>query len=507
MAGIESAVPFATNLMPQYQSPQEMAQSAAQTNLLGAQSGLVGQQTQTAQLANQITQMKMPIIAKAMSDAQAAQQAQAAQDAPPPSPGLGGFDPSQEGAQMDQGVNTLRVNQARTQKEQQDFDVGIALAKTGDTSFLDAAQTGYKNRVTNETAQKQLIARQNYDDSYNLATTDENAWTLLNRKHADEAATIKAAMEKDPNYQKLSPAEQLAALDKHVRDYATMFNSKLFAAGVTGDTLEDRNGITVNSRTGNKPIGNQTQTISPSTAVQAGLERRAQEISGSTTAVNAVGAIQPLMKTATTAASLLRQTQQVETQEAALDAFRAKLTPEERAGQITVSKLPPALQAIVKGTGKQTVQLKDLIDAVNGQQAQLDATIQTNEGVSGSMGSDARAAMTGNSTSPLSLEDDNKTWQQKLANRKLYRGQASALAGQILDRSNNSITSIVAANNGNPTAPKLNPKDYQVERPTAPAQPKAPAMPTGTKLQTYATAHFGGDVAKAQAYLQSQGYK
>lgn len=39
------------------------------------------------------------------------------------------------------------------------------------------------------------------------------------------------------------------------------------------------------------------------------------------------------------------------------------------------------------------------------------------------------------------------------------------------------------------------------------AAPAAKAMPAGAKLNAYATAHFGGDVAKATQYLQSQGYK
>jgi hypothetical protein len=37
----------------------------------------------------------------------------------------------------------------------------------------------------------------------------------------------------------------------------------------------------------------------------------------------------------------------------------------------------------------------------------------------------------------------------------------------------------------------------------APSKP----MPTGAKLSTYASTHFGGDTAKAQAFLSSQGYK
>ena len=43
--------------------------------------------------------------------------------------------------------------------------------------------------------------------------------------------------------------------------------------------------------------------------------------------------------------------------------------------------------------------------------------------------------------------------------------------------------------------------------PAAAASASLKVLPAGPKLSAYATAHFGGDVAKASQYLQSQGYK
>ena len=67
-------VQFATNLLPQYQSPQQMAQMAAQTyntnantGLLGAQTGLVGEQTQGADISNQNAALNLQLFKQALS--------------------------------------------------------------------------------------------------------------------------------------------------------------------------------------------------------------------------------------------------------------------------------------------------------------------------------------------------------------------------------------------------------------------------------------------------------
>lgn len=51
------------------------------------------------------------------------------------------------------------------------------------------------------------------------------------------------------------------------------------------------------------------------------------------------------------------------------------------------------------------------------------------------------------------------------------------------------------------------PQSKAVNGSSAAPSASAATMPTGAKLQAYATAHFGGDVGKASAFLSAQGYK
>ena len=69
----------------------------------------------------------------------------------------------------------------------------------------------------------------------------------------------------------------------------------------------------------------------------------------------------------------------------------------------------------------------------------------------------------------------------------------------------NRVRSYVAAGNDPQQFEVWNQKYFP--RQTMVSAQQQRAMPSGAKLSTYASTHFGGDTAKAQAFLKSQGYQ
>ncbi len=181
-------------------------------------------------------------------------------NAPPGTP----FDPAAESTRMDQLFSSrYRVDPAYTPREQQLFNAanGISLL-TGNKAYLQNVQTQHDIRVQNETAQARFGAQQAYDKAYSLATAPPGtAFKLFERINPAAAKQLAQRFNLDPDHPNTWTPQQLKAIDQHVRQYAEMANTKLFQ--YTGDTLAEKNGITVNSRTGLPPIGSQQQGLAP----------------------------------------------------------------------------------------------------------------------------------------------------------------------------------------------------------------------------------------------------
>lgn len=170
------------------------------------------------------------------------------------------FDPAAEGAKMDAKFAGLRVNKDMTPYEAayynfaQNKDREYALAGFPSMNLTAQAQAAFEKRVGNETALKQRTAQAMSDSAYDIADPNNPApFALLRQKDPANAAKL----------QKIADANGWSQqdLDDHARQYATMAHDRLFQ--YTGDTTKDLNGANVNSRTGLKSIGEQTQTLTP----------------------------------------------------------------------------------------------------------------------------------------------------------------------------------------------------------------------------------------------------
>jgi hypothetical protein len=170
-------------------------------------------------------------------------------------------------------------------------------------------------------------------------------------------------------------------------------------------------------------------------------------------------------------AAVLRQSQQAASLDAYIDNLYKNTTPAQRTEQIAIGNLPPTVKSVLIQAGMvpkdasdtAKVQLTDLIKAANAQQAQLDATVQSNDKVKGSMGSDLRAKMAEEGAGSLSLADNESTWATKMGLRQNYRDGASDVAGKLVDQGNAAIKLALGAA---PGATNLDPNAFTVEKPT-----------------------------------------
>jgi hypothetical protein len=231
-------------------------------------------------------------------------------------------------------------------------------------------------------------------------------------------------------------------------------------------------------------------------------------------------ALQDSSVNAARAAGIVRQANQVQSLDGYIDQLRSSLTPEQRSGQVALSKLPATVQQLAQNkglvtkdaSGQPSVQLPALIKAANEQMSLLDATVQTNEGVKGGMGSDARAQMQKESAGELKLTDNDATWQAKMNIRNNYRSGAQDVAGTILDTSNARTGAIIdGANRG--SGANLNKNDFVVPKPTNAPTPfpgqtpaaKAPDLsktPVGTVRGGFV--QIGADPTKPSSWVKQQ---
>lgn len=166
-------------------------------------------------------------------------------------------------AHIDQAVaSQYKVNPSFTPQEQAGFQAAIPLAMTGKKDMLEAVQKQHDMRVQTQTANSQNLAQQNSDKNYAVATAPKDAaYDALKSVYPAGASNLAKIHGLDPNPEKWTAAEK-TEMDEVSRKYATMVHNSLFQ--YTGDKLEDKNGSTLNARTGNRPIGDQAQGLTPS---------------------------------------------------------------------------------------------------------------------------------------------------------------------------------------------------------------------------------------------------
>lgn len=161
-----------------------------------------------------------------------------------------------------QASDKFRVNPAFNPQEQAMFNAGIPMAIAGDHSMLDAAKTQHDQRVNTQTAQSQVESQKAADKLYAINTApDGTSFQALKGANPAAANHLAAIHGLDPTKPEKWTPEQKAEMDENTRKYAGMVHNSLFQ--YTGDKLEDKNGQNRNSRTGELPIGDQTQGLSP----------------------------------------------------------------------------------------------------------------------------------------------------------------------------------------------------------------------------------------------------
>jgi hypothetical protein len=161
-----------------------------------------------------------------------------------------------------QASDKFRVNPAFNPQEQAMFNAGIPMAIAGDHSMLDAAKTQHDQRVQTQTANSQVGAQKASDKLYAINTApDGTAFQALKGANPTAANHLAAIHGLDPAKPDTWTQAQKDEMDENTRKYAGMVHNSLFQ--YTGDKLEDKNGQNRNNRTGELPIGDQTQGLSP----------------------------------------------------------------------------------------------------------------------------------------------------------------------------------------------------------------------------------------------------
>jgi len=262
------------------QANQENAQKSRLTAMSEipqrqAATALTQAQTTGANQQNNLAAIKIQALSNYLQSQSATSAATAAPDpgadasgvaAPGPSAAAGGFaDPATAAANLDAGLSQkFRVNKAYTPPEQAQLQNALRVAAvTGDDNFVKIARQQHDTRVQTQTAQNQYAAQQVANSSYTVATAPEGtAVAALRHVHPDTFAQLAAQNGLDPDHPEQWSAADKSKMEDAARERAAMLHEKVFQ--YTGDTLEDNNGQTLNSRTGLPPIGHMAQGISPS---------------------------------------------------------------------------------------------------------------------------------------------------------------------------------------------------------------------------------------------------
>jgi hypothetical protein len=240
-----SDVPFPTNLLPQYQSPQEMALSAAQTQNLQSTAALTDTQNQGAKIANQGAATRLGLMQNFLQGQGASgyapvstpsAPAPADSNAPIGSTGAGATDVANQVFSEFAPIPTARPPAVTARIYQANIagmpDVGTAIG----------AQ--YDAMVSGENQRRQLGANAAYQTAEQVSSApDGAAWDTLNRVQPQLATVLKEKYAGD------TPE----ALDADTRAYAQHFGIAVHQ--FSGRDAEFQNGVLVDKKDGKPVLG------------------------------------------------------------------------------------------------------------------------------------------------------------------------------------------------------------------------------------------------------------
>src|ERR1700690_2023977 len=177
---IMADVPFPTNLLPSYQSPQAMlaaganlANTQAATQQTQAQTGLLGAQTQGADIANQGAQLSLNALQQAMSGAGPPGGGGGnGGGAPPPANNIGGTgvgadDVTQSAIDKYAPLPTARPPSVLNQM--------YAFSRAGKPEIAAAIGAQYDNQVQGANHQRQLAANKSYQTAETVPSAPPGA--------------------------------------------------------------------------------------------------------------------------------------------------------------------------------------------------------------------------------------------------------------------------------------------------------------------------------------------
>lgn len=244
-----SDVPFPTNLLPSYQTPQSMIQAAAntastqagtqqtqaQTGLIGAQTGLLGTQTQGADIANQGAQLSLNALKQAYSGGVPSVNQPAASIG---DTGIGPDDVTQHAIDKFAPLPT----KPPAALQQQAYMLSLGGKPDAAKGLLDM----YATQVAGANQQRQLAANQSYQTAETVSSAPAGtAFETLSRVNPQAAAGLKQ------KYADASPDE----LDADVREFAQHIG--IATHQYTGRDTDFQNGVLVDKKDGKPVLGSQ----------------------------------------------------------------------------------------------------------------------------------------------------------------------------------------------------------------------------------------------------------
>lgn len=565
-------IPFPTNLLPSYQTPQAMALAGANTaniqantGQIQAATGLLGAQTQGANIQNQGAQLSLSALQQAYSGgAPSVNQPSAPQT-------IGGT-----------GASPDDVTQGAIDKyaplptapppalRQQAYLLSLGGKPDAAKGLLDS----YASQVAGANQQRQLAANQSYQTAETVASAPAGAaFETLSRVNPDAAAGLKQ------KYADATPEE----LDADVREFAQHIG--IATHQYTGRDSDFQNGVLVDKKDGKPVLGsqqvltgldaaakekafgsaNELVTIHNSDGSDVQVPRWRQAgfnsaesyvISADKSARASANAPAPTDgNTTATAGPLKPVTPQAPAKPASVTTdpvlkaaladpdYKIKTTPvvsgrtptpaELDQQKVTVQARTDLLSNAQDATniGGQALQYMNAAKAImdskgapvtgplGGLIAKLTSAFGTVDATNYQeaakyLGNAAIQAGKGNfgkgmTQSDVQLQKDELSPSVHMTDDALKNLLDSGIRNTQYGMDSAKRVRAYLATGGDPQSfAEWNDKHFS--RSAAVNQPAAAssnAMPSGPKLSAYAAAHFGGDTSKAQAYLQTQGFK
>lgn len=234
-------VPFATNLLPSYQTPQAMAQAAATTANTQANTGYIGAQTQGAQIANQGAALKLGLLQNYYQQNQpGATSTPAPSQGGSPSDTVGGtsFSPDQVSSGIISKYAPIPTAPPPSAVAQDAYAKSIGAP--------EMAVATYNAQVSKVNQQRQLGANGVYQMAETVASApDGAAFDTFNRINPQAAAALKAA----------HPSDDPSQLDADARLLAQ--HTGIAVHQYTGRDTDFQNGVLVDKRDGKPVLGSE----------------------------------------------------------------------------------------------------------------------------------------------------------------------------------------------------------------------------------------------------------